>query len=167
VRLCKAQRYRYPTTTSTSSRPPAAETQSARLRLIATDGVFSMDGNIARVKDICDLAEKYGALVHVDDSHATGFVGPTGRGSHEHRGASAASTSSPRRWARRSAGPPAASRPRARRSSSCCATARAPTCSATPCRRRSSPPLAVMDLLTGTDQLLADLNANTRASATA
>src|SRR5690606_18746018 len=63
------------------------QTQSARLRMIATDGVFSMDGNIARVSQICDLAEKYGAMVMVDDSHATGFVGPTGRGSHEHSGA--------------------------------------------------------------------------------
>jgi len=63
------------------------ETQGARTRLIATDGVFSMDGYVAQVDKICDLAEKYDALVHVDDSHATGFFGPNGRGSYEFRGA--------------------------------------------------------------------------------
>jgi len=62
------------------------ETQNKRTRLICTDGVFSMDGNIAKLDKICDLAEKYDALVMVDDSHATGFVGKTGRGTHEHRG---------------------------------------------------------------------------------
>jgi glycine C-acetyltransferase len=62
------------------------ESQSSRVRLIATDGVFSMDGSIARLKEICDLAERYGALVMVDDSHATGFIGARGRGSHEYRG---------------------------------------------------------------------------------
>ena len=61
-------------------------TQSAGVRLIATDGVFSMDGDVARLGEICDLAEKYGAMVMVDDSHATGFMGKTGRGTHEHRG---------------------------------------------------------------------------------
>ncbi len=62
------------------------EAQAARVRLIATDGVFSMDGDVARLDLICDLAEKYDAMVMVDDSHATGFVGKTGRGTHERRG---------------------------------------------------------------------------------
>jgi len=87
VRLCKAERHRYANDDLNELEDILKKTQSARLRLIATDGVFSMDGNIARIKDICDLAGRWGAMVHVDDSHATGFVGPTGRGSHEHSGA--------------------------------------------------------------------------------
>jgi glycine C-acetyltransferase len=59
------------------------KTQGKRLRMIATDGVFSMDGYLAKLDQICDLAEKYGAMVMVDDSHATGFIGPTGRGTPE------------------------------------------------------------------------------------
>ena len=62
------------------------ENQNSRLRLITTDGVFSMDGYVAKLNEICDLAEKYSAIVHVDDSHATGFFGPTGRGSIEYCG---------------------------------------------------------------------------------
>jgi glycine C-acetyltransferase len=62
------------------------EASNARTRLIATDGVFSMDGYIAKLDEICDLAEKYDAMVMVDDSHAVGFVGRTGRGTHEHHG---------------------------------------------------------------------------------
>src|SRR5678815_4542644 len=62
------------------------KTAGKRVRLIATDGAFSMDGTVARLDRICDLAEKHGALVMVDDSHATGFMGKTGRGTHEHRG---------------------------------------------------------------------------------
>jgi glycine C-acetyltransferase len=61
------------------------DSQNARVRMIATDGVFSMDGSIARLKEICDLAERYAALVMVDDSHATGFIGARGRGTHEYR----------------------------------------------------------------------------------
>jgi len=87
IRLCKAQRHRYANDNLDELESILKDTQSARLRMIATDGVFSMDGNIARVNQICDLAEKYGAMVMVDDSHATGFVGPGGRGSHEHSGA--------------------------------------------------------------------------------
>lgn len=86
IRLCKAQRHRYANDDLNELEDLLKQTQSARLRLVATDGVFSMDGNIARVGQICDLAEKYGAMVMVDDSHATGFVGATGRGSHEHNG---------------------------------------------------------------------------------
>lgn len=88
VRLCKAQRYRYRNAdmADLEAQLKAAEAAGARFKLIATDGVFSMDGAIAPVAEICDLAEKYGALVHVDDSHATGFVGPGGRGTPEHCG---------------------------------------------------------------------------------
>ena len=87
VRLCKAQRHRYPNNDMDALEAILKETQGARTRLISTDGVFSMDGFVAQVDKICDLAEKYDALVHVDDSHATGFFGPNGRGSYEFRGA--------------------------------------------------------------------------------
>jgi glycine C-acetyltransferase len=86
VRLCKAQRHRYEHDDLGQLESILKDTQSAKLRMIATDGVFSMDGDIARLGEICDLAEKYGAMVMVDDSHATGFVGTTGRGTHELRG---------------------------------------------------------------------------------
>ncbi len=86
IRLCKAQRHRYEHDDLDHLESILEETQSARLRIIVTDGVFSMDGDIARLDRICDLAEKYGAMVMVDDSHATGFVGKTGRGTHEHCG---------------------------------------------------------------------------------
>ncbi len=86
VRLCKAQRHRWKHDDLEDLERILKEAQSARLRMIATDGVFSMDGDIARLEPICDLAEKYGAMVMVDDSHATGFVGKTGRGTHEHCG---------------------------------------------------------------------------------
>ncbi len=83
VRLCKAQRHRYSNSNMDELEKILKETQSARTRLITTDGVFSMDGFVAKLDQICDLAEKYNAMVHVDDSHATGFFGPTGRGSIE------------------------------------------------------------------------------------
>ncbi|HEU4533861.1 MAG TPA: glycine C-acetyltransferase, partial [Polyangiaceae bacterium] len=86
VRLCKAQRHRYPNGDMAELERLLKETQGARSRLIATDGVFSMDGSVADLKSICDLADKYDALVMVDDSHATGFFGPTGRGTPEHCG---------------------------------------------------------------------------------
>ncbi|MBA3462884.1 MAG: glycine C-acetyltransferase [Deltaproteobacteria bacterium] len=86
IRLCKAERHRYEHDDLNDLEAKLKATQDKRLRMIATDGVFSMDGDIARVDAICDLAEKYGALVMVDDSHATGFVGKTGRGSPELRG---------------------------------------------------------------------------------
>ncbi|MBA3547464.1 MAG: glycine C-acetyltransferase [Nannocystis sp.] len=162
VRLCKAQRHRYANDDLDQLEDLLRQTQSARLRLIATDGVFSMDGNIARVKDICDLAEKYGAMVHVDDSHATGFVGKTGRGSHEHRGCLGRVdiiTSTLGKALGGAAGGFTAARPEI----------------VELLRNRSRPylfsnsvpppivaaALAVMDLLTGTGELLADLNANT------
>jgi glycine C-acetyltransferase len=86
IRLCKAERHRYDHDDLNDLEAKLEATQTKRLRMIATDGVFSMDGDIARVDQICDLAEKYNAMVMVDDSHATGFVGKTGRGSAELRG---------------------------------------------------------------------------------
>jgi len=86
IRLCKARRLRYANNDMNELEQALKDTQDARVRLIATDGVFSMDGSIARLREICDLAERYSALVMVDDSHATGFIGGLGRGSHELRG---------------------------------------------------------------------------------
>ena len=86
VRLSKAQRFRYKNGDLDDLEAKFKESQAARTRMIATDGVFSMDGYIAKLKEICDLAEKYDAMVMVDDSHAVGFVGKTGRGTHEHCG---------------------------------------------------------------------------------
>lgn len=86
IRLCKAQRHRYRNNdmADLEARLREADTQGARFKLIVTDGVFSMDGYIANLKGICDLADRYHALVMVDDSHAVGFMGKTGRGTHEH-----------------------------------------------------------------------------------
>lgn len=86
IRLCKAQRHRYPNSDMQALEKALAATQDCRTRLIATDGAFSMDGFIAKLDEITRLAEKYDALVMVDDSHATGFMGPGGRGSAEHHG---------------------------------------------------------------------------------
>lgn len=86
IRLCKAQRFIYNHSDMADLEAQLKKAQGARYRIIATDGVFSMDGNIAKLDGICDLAEKYDALVLVDDSHATGFMGKTGRGTHEYRG---------------------------------------------------------------------------------
>jgi glycine C-acetyltransferase len=84
IRLCKAQRYRYRNSDMAELETRLREAAGARFRLIATDGIFSMDGYIANLPAICDLAEKYGALVMVDDSHAVGFMGKQGRGTHEY-----------------------------------------------------------------------------------
>jgi len=84
VRLCKAERFRYSNSNMEELEKLLIKTQKNRLRLITTDGVFSMDGYIAKLDQICKLAKKYNALIHVDDSHATGFIGATGRGSAEH-----------------------------------------------------------------------------------
>jgi glycine C-acetyltransferase len=86
IRLCKAQRHRYPNSDMVALEKALKETQGCRTRLIATDGAFSMDGTIARLDRIVELAERYDALVMVDDSHATGFMGPTGRGTAEYHG---------------------------------------------------------------------------------
>ena len=132
--------------------------------LIATDGVFSMDGYIANLPAICDLAERYGALVMVDDSHAVGFLGAHGRGTPEHRGVGDASTSSPARSARRSAAPAAATRAAGARSSSCCASARAHTCSPTaitPVVAGAS--LRAIELLSASTELRDRLRAQHRA----
>jgi len=83
IRLCKAARYRYAHSDMQELEKCLQETAGANVRMIATDGVFSMDGDYAKLGRICDLAEKHAALVMVDDSHATGFVGPTGRGTPE------------------------------------------------------------------------------------
>jgi glycine C-acetyltransferase len=84
VRLCKAARFRYKNSDMADLEAKLKEASSARYRLIATDGVFSMDGYIANLPAICDLAEKYNAMVMVDDSHSVGFMGKTGRGTHEY-----------------------------------------------------------------------------------
>jgi glycine C-acetyltransferase len=86
VRLCKAQRFRYKHNDMDDLEAQLRVAQDARFRLIATDGCFSMDGTIANLAAICDLAEKYGAMTMIDDAHATGFLGKTGRGTHEYRG---------------------------------------------------------------------------------
>ena len=86
IRLCKAQRFRYANSNMDELENQLIKSQDAKLRLIATDGVFSMDGTIAKLNDITKLAEKYNAFVMVDDSHATGFIGNTGRGSAEYYG---------------------------------------------------------------------------------
>ena len=88
IRLCRAQRYRYRNNdmADLEAQLQAADKADARFKLITTDGVFSMDGYIARLDEICDLADKYNALVHFDDCHATGFIGANGKGTHELRG---------------------------------------------------------------------------------
>jgi glycine C-acetyltransferase len=86
VRLCKAERKRYANGDMAALEQCLKETEGKRLRMIATDGVFSMDGYLAKLDQICDLADKYKAMVMVDDSHASGFIGKTGRGTPEHFG---------------------------------------------------------------------------------
>jgi glycine C-acetyltransferase len=88
IRLCRAQRYRYRNNdmADLEAQLQAADKAGARFKLITTDGVFSMDGYIARLDEICDLADRYDALVHFDDCHATGFIGTHGKGTHELRG---------------------------------------------------------------------------------
>jgi len=86
IRLCKAQRYIYKHGDMADLEEKLKETQELRYRLVATDGVFSMDGDIAKLDEICELADKYDALVLIDDAHSTGFIGKTGRGTPEYRG---------------------------------------------------------------------------------
>jgi glycine C-acetyltransferase len=89
IRLCKAERYRYANRDMTELKACLEQARDKRLRLIATDGVFSMDGTLAPLDEICELADRYDAIVMVDDSHATGFIGPGGRGTPAHHGVSA------------------------------------------------------------------------------
>ena len=86
IRLCKAQRHRYKNNDLADLEAKLRDASGTRFKMVATDGVFSMDGYIANLSGICDLAEKYSALVMVDDSHSVGFIGKTGRGTHEHCG---------------------------------------------------------------------------------
>ncbi|MDI1430998.1 glycine C-acetyltransferase [Polyangium sorediatum] len=86
IRLCKAERHRYANGDMAALEEALRKTQDKRIRMIATDGVFSMDGYLAKLDVVCDLADKYRAMVMVDDSHATGFIGPTGRGTPEECG---------------------------------------------------------------------------------
>ncbi|MBL8849099.1 MAG: glycine C-acetyltransferase [Planctomycetaceae bacterium] len=86
IRLCKSQRFRYKNGDMADLAAQLSAAKDARFRLIATDGVFSMDGYLANLPAICDLADEHDALVMVDDSHAVGFIGPRGRGTHEHHG---------------------------------------------------------------------------------
>src|SRR5204863_817180 len=86
IRLCKARRFRYANRDMADLETQLKEASSARYRMVVTDGVFSMDGYLAPLPDICSLAERHNALVMVDDSHAVGFVGTGGRGTHEHHG---------------------------------------------------------------------------------
>ncbi|MBX3208597.1 MAG: glycine C-acetyltransferase [Labilithrix sp.] len=86
IRLCKAERHRYPNGDMAALEEALEKTQGKRLRMIATDGVFSMDGYLAKLDRICELADRYKAMVMVDDSHASGFIGKTGRGTPEHFG---------------------------------------------------------------------------------
>src|SRR5947209_8876375 len=85
IRLCKAQRFRYKHNDMADLEAQLRAAENARFRLIATDGCFSMDGTVANLGAICDLAEKYNGLTMIDDAHATGFLGKTGRGTHEYR----------------------------------------------------------------------------------
>ena len=98
VRLCKAKRFRYKNNNLEDLEQKLKEAQDCRHRLIATDGVFSMDGIIANLNGICDLAEKYDAYVMVDDSHAVGFVGNKGKGTHEFCEVMDSRSSSPPSW---------------------------------------------------------------------
>ncbi len=86
IRLCKAQRFRFQNSDMDHLEQCLKDSHSARIRMIATDGIFSMDGSVAKLDEICDLADQYGAVVMIDDCHATGFFGPTGRGTHEYKG---------------------------------------------------------------------------------
>ena len=86
VRLCKAKRYRYKHSNMNELEEALKDSQDMKYRLIVTDGVFSMDGDMAKLDEICDLADKYDAMVMVDDSHATGYIGPKGRGTPEYFG---------------------------------------------------------------------------------
>lgn len=142
VRLCKARRYRYANNdmAELKSRLTQARAEGARHILIATDGVFSMDGVIADLKSICDLADEYGALVMVDDSHAVGFVGAHGRGTHEYCGVMGRVDIITGTLGKALGEPLAATPPRVKRWSNGCVNAHAPICFLTHWLPRSLPP---------------------------
>jgi glycine C-acetyltransferase len=134
VRLAKAQRLIYQHADMNSLEEQLKAAQAAPFRLIVTDGVFSMDGDLVKLPEICDLAEKYGALVMVDDSHATGFVGPTGRGTAERFGCIGRVDIVTTTLGKALGGALGGCTSGAPRSSSGCARRAARTCSATRCR---------------------------------
>ena len=163
IRLCKARRLRYRNRDMADLEAQLKASADARRRLIATDGVFSMDGYVTPLGEICDLADRYDAMVMVDDSHAVGFVGAA-----RPRHARTARRQRPRRHrdrapsARRSAGPAAATPAGAARSSTCFASVPGRTCSPIRWRRRwSGASLKVLDLLESGDDLRARLRENT------
>jgi glycine C-acetyltransferase len=135
VRLCKARRFRYKNNDMDDLERQLKEASACRYRLIATDGVFSMDGIIADLKGICDLADRYDALVMVDDSHAVGFIGEHGRGTRNTAAYPTGWTSTPAPWAKPWAVLRADTPPGAGRSSPGCGSARGPICFPTPWRR--------------------------------
>ena len=141
VRLCKAKRYRYANNdmTELAAQLKQAKADGARHILIATDGVFSMDGVIANLKGVCDLADEYQALVMVDDSHAVGFVGANGRGTHEYCEVMGRVDIITGTLGKALGGRPAATPPPRKKWWSGCASVRVRTCSPTRWRRRSSP----------------------------
>ena len=133
IRLCKAKRFRYKNNNmeDLEAKLKEADEAGARIKLIATDGVFSMDGIICNLKGVCDLADKYNALVMVDDSHAVGFVGKHAA-PQSTAALRAVLTSSPAPWAKHWAAHPAATPPDAKRSSTCSDREAVHTCSPTP-----------------------------------
>lgn len=137
IRLSKARRLRYRNRDMADLEAQLQAASDARFRVVVTDGVFSMDGYIAPLAEICDLAERYDALVFVDDSHAVGFVGENGRGRRSSAESPTASTSTPAHSARRSAAHPGATSPRTRTSWLCCASDPVRTSSRTRSPRRS------------------------------
>ena len=134
IRLCKANRLRYKTSDMADLEERLQEARNARFRLIATDGVFSMDGTIARLDEICNLADRYDALVMIDDSHAVGFLGPTGRGTHEYRRVCGRVDIITGTLGKALGGAAAATRADARTLSRSCASVRGPTSFPTPWR---------------------------------
>jgi len=146
IRLCKAKRFRYRNNDMVDLEKQLHESAGARFRLIATDGVFSMDGYIANLPAICDLAEKHNALVMVDDSHAVGFMGKHGRGTHEHHNMMGRIDILTGTWEKRSGARPEDMPVDAGRLSSCCGNARAHTCFRTRSRPRlPGPPCTFWD----------------------
>ena len=140
IRLCKARRVRYRHGDMAELERGLQETKDCRLRLIVTDGVFSMDGALAKLPEICDLADRYDAVVVVDDSHATGVLGPTGRGTPEHFGVLDRVDVITSTLGKALGGASGGFTCAAPRSWTCCGSGRGRICSRTPCRRPSPGP---------------------------